>query len=132
MTPWTRDDQNFYGYTNTVSDGQDENYVPGAESGSEHAAGLSAGVDGRAAGEGLTIEYTTVVVDGVEYELNDDEVEQWRDIGALDDDGSAVTRADGAPDDVDYTGQTDTYSKKADLRPPLCRRGRGGDCSPAG
>ena len=110
------DDQDFYGYTNTVSGGQNENYVPGAESGSAHQARLSAGVDGRAEGEGLTIEYTTVVVDGVEYELNDDEVAQWRDIGALDDDGSTVTRADGAPDDVDYTGQTGTYLWTEDNR----------------
>ena len=70
---------------------------------------------GRAEGEGLTIEHTKVVVNGVEYELNEEEVEHLARHRRLDDDGSAVTRADGAPDDVGYTGQTDTYSKKADL-----------------
>ena len=110
------DDQNFYGYTNTVSDGHDPHYVPGAESGSEHAAGLAGQVEGRRPGEGLTIEYTTIEVDGVEYEFRDYELDQLRDIGALDDDGSLI-RATDAPDGVSYSGETDTYSRQSDLGP---------------
>ena len=82
----------------TVSDGQDPDYVPGAESGIEHAAGLASQVEGgRAEGEGLTIEYTDVIIDGKEYELTDEEVEQLEN------------KADGRPSDVSYSGESVTH-----------------------